>query len=207
MRIRLIYPLAVLVMLGWGCQSAVGCPPCQSQAGSQKEKSVQVTDNQNRHMDPRQVNVLRARYAPLSTMSSTLLLTVQNEKSSEQAVIVIDHEYWYKQIFAKTKNVDTVKCSYEEVMMDHLLNGKPFVVDSETYAKLKKHEAPEPAADLRALSMEEISGRFLRPIPRSRNYWTVKQGVKMDRAFIRLLLEKGCVLNSSCLDGSPIITW
>lgn len=206
MHLKIIYTFVLTGMLVWGCQNALCCPPCPSQNGPQKERTVQVSDNRRSSTDPRQVNVLRARYAPISTMSSTLLLSIQDEKSSEQAVIVIDHAYWRK-IYAQTKNAAMTQSAYEEVMMDHLLNHKPFVLDSDTYAKLKKHEAPEPAAELQQLSMEEISRRFLRPIPRSRHYWTVQQGVKMDRAFIRLLLEKGCVLNSSCLDGSPIITW
>lgn len=206
MRIKILYSFLMIGMLALGSQSAAGCAPSASREDSQKEAAFLVADNRSNQVDQRRANVLRARYAPLSTMSSTLLITVQDEKSEEQAAIVIDHAYWRK-VYAQTNNPAVTQDAYEEVMMDHLLNHKPFAVNSEIYAKLKKLEAPEPDPELMKLSIDEIAQRFLRPIPRSRRYWTVQRGVKMDRAFIRLLLEKGCVLNSSCLDGSPMISW
>ncbi|MDO5296641.1 MAG: hypothetical protein Q4F00_08420 [bacterium] len=206
MRFKVLFLIITLGLWGAASQNAAEGSPSVSAADAQRGKTATVTNSRDAGTNAGQTNVLRQRYAPISTMSSTLLLTVQDETSGEQTTIVVDHAYWQK-FYAKSSKAVLTQGAYEEVMMDHLLNHKPFIVDSISYGQLKKCAAPEPDAELQALSMEAISQRFLRPIPRSHRYWTVKPGVKMDRAFIRLLLEKGCVLNSSCLDGSPLITW
>ena len=148
--------------------------------------------------------MLRERYAPISTQPSTILVKVQDEKSGEVLAVVCDHEYWVNT--NKRLNHDKIsQKEYEDLMIAQ--GGKPFVLDSATFAKFKPLATPEPSAAMRALSMDDIAAKYLVE-PKYRNSaWTVKDPERMDKVFVRLLLEKGCVVNYSCLDGSALIKW
>lgn len=170
---------------GGKCQS-VCCKKCQK---------VKAEDSN--------MEIMKLRYGVPSTQASTILVTVKDEKSGEEATIVVDHEYWLSS--NKALNYDYKHHDdYVKMMVEH--GAKPFVVDSAQFAKYKKLAAPEPSAELRALSMRELAAKFLMR-QSSGSYYTTKPGVQLDRTMLRLFLEKGCACLNSCLNGEDIIAF
>ncbi len=166
---------------------------------------VQLAQNRFPREEPMTAEEIRAlRYSRPSTQESYLLLMIKNAETNEVATIVVPNSYWILRSnvfdYSGADHSDYVKFMVEN-------DQKPFVLAPEIYEKFSESFAVEPLTEEQEnLTVAEFVQRYLEPIRGSRMLTArpSKLDINYDK-LAQMVLSKGGVYQTSCLDGHPMI--
>lgn len=176
------------------------CCGCASGEAAPQQKQHESRSLKGDAMDKQDIRTVRYSIQP-STSMNYLLLQIENEEDHKVLDIVIDQGYWRLRSGLPFETNDTEK--YVQYMLEH--DSAPFVLPADKFAKFAKFKAKPITDEQRAMTPEQIEAAYLEPL--KDGGFTSKKGNDMETmALVHLLLTKGYIIQTNCLNGSLIIS-